>query len=87
MESNGFWIATRGQTIGKRIVGIRVSRSDGSAVGFFRYLILRALPINLATRIPVVGLLLFFVDALMVFNRPRRCLHDYIADTIVVRND
>ena len=35
--------------------------------------------------IPVVGWLYGLVDALMIFRDSRKCLHDNIADTIVVK--
>jgi uncharacterized RDD family membrane protein YckC len=34
--------------------------------------------------IPVVGRLINLVDPLLIFGKERRCLHDLIADTIVV---
>ena len=76
--------ATRGQTIGKRAVEIRiVSYGDGSNPGFWRAVWWRDLVPwiidNLAARI--FGI----VDAAFIFGRERRCVHDYIAGTIVVK--
>ncbi len=73
-----------GQTIGKRIVGIKVVRRDGSRAGLARIFWLRNVVNNLLGWIPVVGGLYALVDLLWIFGSPRRCLHDYIADTIVV---
>lgn len=63
--------AISGLTIGKRLLGIRVIRTDGSAPGFV-WAALRTV------------LLLFVVPALLA-DRDLRGLHDRAADTIVVR--
>lgn len=83
-----------GQTIGKKALGIRVVRMDGSRVSFPRFLFLRWLAISVvggivggicgALRIPYVGNLVGLVDILFIFGPACRCLHDYLADTQVV---
>lgn len=73
-----------GQTLGKRIAGIKVVRTDGSRISLGRYVGLRILPINLLGQIPGLGALLSLVDCLLIFGAERRCLHDIFADTIVV---
>jgi uncharacterized RDD family membrane protein YckC len=78
--------ATLGQTIGKRVVKIRiVSYDDGSNPGFWRAVGLRDLvPWIIGL---VVGLLFWAIDNAFIFGRERRCVHDYMAATIVVRAD
>jgi len=88
-------LSTRGQSIGKRIVGIRVVRIvDGSQAGFVHAWVKRELLITiigalLGFVIPVLGLALRFgfhvTDWCMIFRDDRRCLHDLIAGTIVVK--
>src|SRR3954471_9404804 len=74
--------ATANQSIGKRLLKIRVARMDGSRVSVFRILILRnAVPQALGAICNLFGL----VDAVLIFGDARRCAHDYIADTIVVK--
>ncbi|HWX65379.1 MAG TPA: RDD family protein [Rhodanobacter sp.] len=73
-----------GQTIGKRALDIAIIRTDGSRMGLLRYIFVRVLPISLIGMIPFVGGLVSLVDPLLIFNKERRCLHDLIADTIVV---
>jgi len=73
-----------GQTVGKRMMGIRVVRMDGSRVAFSRFVFLRWLPVALLGMIPFVGAILNLVDPLLIFRESRRCLHDDIADTRVV---
>jgi len=74
-----------GQTIGKRMLGIRVVRSDGSRATLGRIFWLRNFVNGLPSAIPFVGNFYFFVDSLFIFGPRRQCLHDLIADTIVVR--
>ena len=73
-----------GQTVGKRIMGIRVVRSDGSRVAFSRFIFLRWLPLFIVGIIPWIGYLSGLVDALLIFRDSHQCLHDNIADTRVV---
>ena len=83
-----------GQTVGKKVLGIRVVRMDGSRVSFARFVFLRWLGMAVvggvlggicgALHIRYVGNLASLVDCLMIFGAAHRCLHDYIADTQVV---
>ena len=83
-----------GQTIGKKALGIRVVRMDGSRVSFARFFFLRGLAmaviawivsaVGIAIHIPYIGNLVSLVDYLMIFGAAHRCLHDYVADTQVV---
>lgn len=83
-----------GQTIGKKALGIRVVRMDGSRVSFPRFFFLRWLAMAViggivggicgALRIPFVGNLVGIADILFIFGPACRCLHDYVADTQVV---
>lgn len=74
-----------GQTVGKKLIGIRIVRSDGSPVGARHVLLRRYLPLAVVSQIPIVGMLLAMVDSLFIFRASRKCLHDDIADTIVVK--
>jgi uncharacterized RDD family membrane protein YckC len=81
---HGFLLATRGQTVGKLALGIRIVRPDGSRVSVgrigLRYSIGYA-----TTVVPIVGQIYNIADCLLIFRSNRRCLHDLIADTIVVK--
>jgi uncharacterized RDD family membrane protein YckC len=81
---HGYLIATRGQTIGKALLKIRIVRSDGSPASFGRIVGLRYLTTSVLASIPVVGTIYGLLDVLLIFRASRRCLHDNIADTIVV---
>jgi uncharacterized RDD family membrane protein YckC len=77
------------QTIGKKLVGIKVARKDGSRASLARIFWLRNVVNSLVgvalLVVPFVGGFYSLIDALMIFGEQRRCCHDYIADTIVVR--
>jgi uncharacterized RDD family membrane protein YckC len=83
-----------GQVFGKRIVGIRVVRSDGSRASLPRILFLRwglLYVIAFVTGIvatflhaPALANLLYLVDTLLIFRASRLCLHDQLGDTRVV---
>ena len=73
-----------GQTFGKRMMGIRVVRLDGTRVAFSRFIFLRWLPTALLGAIPFIGWIVNLVDPLLIFRESSRCLHDDIADTRVV---
>ena len=81
---NLYYLHRDGQTLGKKVVGIRILRSDTSTCELWRVSVQRFLPISLLGAIPLLGPLISLVDALMIFGEERRCLHDLIADTIVV---
>lgn len=74
-----------GQTIGKRVIGVRVVRTDGSTVSAWRILGLRWVLPSLLSMLPVVGQVVLLIDALPIFSANRRCLHDHLADTIVIK--
>jgi uncharacterized RDD family membrane protein YckC len=80
-----FLITTRGQSLGKKWLGIKVIRMDGSPVGFVHGVLLREWILSLARIIPYAGSMIGLVDALMIFGEERRCMHDQIAGTRVVQ--
>ncbi|MEY3609331.1 MAG: hypothetical protein RLZZ447_2119 [Verrucomicrobiota bacterium] len=89
-----FLLTSRGQSLGKILLGVRVVRADdGEKPGFLRAWLLRELPSGtiqgLLQLVPIVGFFLRFAfvttNYLMIFREDRRCLHDFIAGTRVVR--
>jgi uncharacterized RDD family membrane protein YckC len=81
---HGYLLHRNGQTIGKKLLGLRIANLDGSVPDLARLLLLRYLPVSLITLIPVTGNYLSIIDVLFIFQASRRCLHDMIAGTIVV---
>jgi uncharacterized RDD family membrane protein YckC len=83
---NIWLLAKDGQTIGKRLMKIRiVSHADGAILPISRLLLLRVLPIQGATLIPVIGGFLALLDVLLIFRADQRTLHDHLAGTVVVK--
>jgi len=82
-----YHLATRSQTVGKRIVKVRIMRTDGSRATLGRTLGLRYIVPGLIGAIPFVGGFFSLVDVLFIFREDRRCIHDMIADTFVVQAD
>jgi uncharacterized RDD family membrane protein YckC len=82
---NGYLLMSRGQTVGKLLLGMRITRQDGSAAAPGRVIGLRYGVGWLISAVPVVGMVYALVDCLLIFRADRRCLHDLIADTIVVK--
>lgn len=82
---HGYLLATRGQSIGKVLLKIRIVRPDGSPVSFQRLAGLRCALPGLFQIMPAIGMVYSLVDCLLIFRASRRTLHDLIADTIVVK--
>jgi uncharacterized RDD family membrane protein YckC len=77
-------VAANGQTIAKKLIGIKVVRSDGSRATVARIFWLRNVVNTVITMIPILGYLYALADPLFIFSERKQCLHDKIADTIVV---
>lgn len=73
-----------GQTIGKRLLNVKIVRTDGSRAGLTRIFFLRMFVPGLIGGLPFIGYVFSIVDPLFIFQESRRCVHDLIADTIVV---
>lgn len=83
---NGYLLAKRGQTVGKIIAKTRiVSNETNELLPFFKVYGLRYLPLQIIAYMGTLGSLLTLVDALFIFGQDRRCLHDIVAGTKVVR--
>jgi uncharacterized RDD family membrane protein YckC len=56
-------------------------RRDGSPVSVWRVLWLRNVVNMIIGLVPLYGL----IDSLFIFGEARRCIHDHLADTIVIK--
>jgi uncharacterized RDD family membrane protein YckC len=81
---NGFYLSTYGQTLGKRMLKIRIVRSSGEPASFVRLAVVRYILFGVLNIIPVVGPFIGFADTVSIFRSEKRCLHDLLADTVVV---
>ncbi|WP_438480258.1 RDD family protein [Oleiharenicola lentus] len=78
-----YLLSTRGQTIGKIIMSVRVVNfDDGKNPGFVKAFLLRAF-VNgcISSCVPFYGI----VDMCFIFRDDKRCIHDLIASTKVVK--
>jgi uncharacterized RDD family membrane protein YckC len=75
------FVNANGQSIAKKMLGIKVVRKDGSPVSLGRIFWLRNVVNALLGIIPLYGI----IDALLIFGEPRQCIHDKLADTIVIK--
>jgi uncharacterized RDD family membrane protein YckC len=78
---NVLYVIRNGQSVAKKWLGIKVVRTDGSPASLGRIFWLRNVVNNLITG--AFGLY-FIVDSLLILGDARQCVHDKIADTIVV---
>jgi uncharacterized RDD family membrane protein YckC len=85
---NGYLLASNGQTIGKRVVGIKiVSIHDHQILPFWKVVLLRYIPRTVLELIPnaIISFILSLINILFIFREDRRCIHDHIAGTIVIK--
>ena len=74
-----------GQTIGKKVAKTRIVTLDGKKPGMGDLVGKRYAFMNLIGIIPIAGSILALVNVLFVFRKDRRCLHDLIGGTQVVK--
>jgi uncharacterized RDD family membrane protein YckC len=86
MLVNGYFLRSNGQTLGKKLVGIRIVSLDNTVPGLGRIIFLRYAPISAVALVPNVGTLSTLANALFIFGGSRRCVHDLVAGTKVVRS-
>lgn len=82
---NFFPLLKYGQTIGKRVLGIKIATMDGQVPSLVKLLIFRTLPTYIIAVIPVVGGLLYIIEVLFIYRQDKRCVHDLIAGTQVLK--
>jgi uncharacterized RDD family membrane protein YckC len=79
-------LVKRGQTLGKRMLDIRIVRfADEGNPGFASAVLLRAIVPGVIGALPYIGVVFTLVDICFIFRGDRRCLHDHIAGTKVVK--
>ena len=81
---NGYLLYKRGQTVGKALVGTKIVDLNGNIPNFGKLLLLRYFVFGLIAQIPFIGGLFGLADVLFIFGEDRRCLHDYLAGTVVI---
>ncbi len=83
---NGYLLANRGQTVGKMLVKTRiVSVEDKKILPLWKLILLRYVPVSVVAYVPLIGPILNLVNVLIIFRDDRRCGHDHIAGTVVIK--
>jgi uncharacterized RDD family membrane protein YckC len=83
---NIYFLSTNGQTIGKKLMGIRIVRHpDAGRASLPGIIILRMFLMSIIIMIPIIGWLIGLINIFFVFRTDRRMIHDMLAGTMVVR--
>jgi uncharacterized RDD family membrane protein YckC len=80
----GYFLNQSGQTIGKKLLGMKIVDVDGNKPDFVKLLGQRYGVVYAVQLIPVLGSLFGLINVLFIFREDRRCIHDLIAGTRVV---
>lgn len=84
---HGRGLARTGQTLGKKLLKIRIADEQGGVPNLGDIVLIRYMLMGVLCSIGIMGRILGIVDALMIFSDKRQCLHDRFARTIVVDVD
>jgi uncharacterized RDD family membrane protein YckC len=82
---NVYLIAVNCQTVGKKIMNIKIARTDGSSASVWRILMLRGFVTGLLCAIPLINIAFIIADICFILREDHRMLHDFIGGTIVIR--
>lgn len=74
-----------GQTIGKKLLKLKIIRRDGGPVDRMHIVTRRLLPVWIVGAVPYIGWIAVLADALCIFRASRNTLHDDFAETKVVQ--
>lgn len=81
---HGYLLKEKGQTIGKKIIGICIVTTNGNKPDFGNLILKRYLPVALLGHTPLLGQYLSMIEVLFIFRKDKRCIHDLIAGTKVI---
>lgn len=82
-----YFLLTRSQSLGKMALKIVIWKADGSGrAPFFDLFFKRELFVFLLGKIPVLGLIFSLVNPLFIYRKDRRCVHDLMAGTKVIKS-
>jgi uncharacterized RDD family membrane protein YckC len=79
-------LKNNGQTIGKKILKIRIVANEGGHAEVMNHLLKRYAVYFLPNQIPYFGTLFQLINICFIFREDKRCLHDIIAGTKVIRS-
>ncbi len=79
-----YLVATTGQSLAKKMLGMKIVKTTGEDVNFVSGVILRSWIPAVIGWLPLVGGFFGLADALFIFGEEHQCLHDKIASTKVI---
>ena len=83
---NGYLLATKGQSVGKLIMKTQiVSDSTGTILPFGPLVLKRYIPLWAISALPIIGFWFGMANAVAIFRANRKCIHDDIAGTKVIK--
>lgn len=81
---NGYYLYKYGQTVGKKIIGIKITDKEGNVPPLSKTYLIRFLIPAVVSALPFFGIILWLIDIAFIFGKNKKCLHDHIADTKVM---
>lgn len=79
-------LKTQGQTIGKKTLKIKIVDLDGNLPDFNTQILKRYATYFLPGQIPVAGQFFSLINILFIFGKKKRCIHDFVAGTKVIKS-
>jgi uncharacterized RDD family membrane protein YckC len=79
------FLIANGQTIGKKVLEIKIVDLNGNLPAFQPQLLIRYAIYMLPGQIPFIGQLFSLINILFIFTKEKRCIHDLVAKTKVVK--
>jgi len=79
------YLITNGQSIGKKVLEIKIVDLNGNVPTFQPQLLIRYAVFVLPGQIPGVGMIFSILNVLFIFGKEKRCIHDLAAKTKVVK--
>lgn len=78
-------LTSKGQTVGKMLVGTKIVSADANTLPTGTQLVRRySIYLGLGL-IPIIGGLISLVNVLFIFTEKKTCVHDIVANTLVVK--
>ena len=81
---NGKLLVSYGQTVGKKILRIKIVTLDGQLPNIKTLIFKRYALFLFIQHTPIIGQFISLINPLFIFNKEKRCLHDLVASTKVI---
>ena len=79
------FLIANGQTIGKKVLEIKIVDLNGNVPVFQPQLLIRYAVYFLPAQVPFAGQIFNLINILFIFTKEKRCIHDLVAKTKVVK--